>query len=134
MKTRLKYTKLWCILPFGCSLLFFFYYAFGHHIPTRFYTDPYTIDREDKPLSVFVVTQCRSGSSFFGEIFNRQPNVTYFYEPLYPFRSKDCGPAAEELYEASVAAVENITRCQLHALAPSYKNAFETTKQPDEAR
>lgn len=32
-----------------------------------------------------MVTQTRSGSSFVGEIFNQNPGVGYFYEPLYPF-------------------------------------------------
>ena len=41
-------------------------------------------NRETKILrkAALIVTEIRSGSSFFGEIFNYHPNVFYLYEPL----------------------------------------------------
>lgn len=36
----------------------------------------------EKPISVIIFTQKRSGSSFLGEIFNQNNDFTYFFEPL----------------------------------------------------
>lgn len=96
--------------------------------------DPLAVPRENRPLSVFVVTQCRSGSSFMGEIFNRRRNVTYFYEPLYPFRKANCYAAEEEsVRKMSVALVENIARCRFANMSRDYRTALAKTKQRDEA-
>ena len=89
--------------------------------------------KTEGPLTVFVVTQCRSGSSFLGEIFNQRRNVTYFYEPLYPFRKSNCNPTTNELKKDSVNATEIIARCEFEKLHQLYQKAFDKTGQADNA-
>ena len=43
-------------------------------------------ENTDSPVHVMIITQMRSGSSFTGELFNRNDNFVYFYEPLYDLR------------------------------------------------
>ncbi|CAK8672955.1 unnamed protein product [Clavelina lepadiformis] len=40
---------------------------------------------KSSPGGVILLAKTRSGSSFVGEIFNRKPGISYFYEPLFPF-------------------------------------------------
>lgn len=86
-----------------------------------------------RPTAVFIITQCRSGSSILGEAFNQESNVTYLYEPLYPFREKDYVQADLELEPLCVKAVEEIAHCNFESLPAKYRTAFKTTKQTDEA-
>lgn len=81
--------------------------------------------------AVFLITQCRSGSSVVGELFRQQPGVFYLYEPLYPFREADVVRAAESQVLGTVEAVEAMARCQIGKLPALYERAFEQTKQPD---
>ena len=39
-------------------------------------------DSPQKPMQVIIVTKMRSGSSFTGEIFNRNDGFVYYFEPL----------------------------------------------------
>ena len=89
--------------------------------------------RKLKPTAVFLVTQCRSGSSILGELFNRRERVTYLYEPLYPFRESNCVQAPLGLVAESVQAVEDMARCRFDRLPGLYANAFRFTNQSDEA-
>ncbi|XP_072013623.1 carbohydrate sulfotransferase 1-like [Amphiura filiformis] len=41
-----------------------------------------TVPPHEKPLRVIIVTQMRSGSSFTGELFNRNDDFFYLFEPL----------------------------------------------------
>ena len=40
------------------------------------------IQPDRKPIKVLLVAYFRGGSSFFGELFNRNPEAIYWYEPL----------------------------------------------------
>lgn len=37
---------------------------------------------QQKPVQLMIITRWRSGSSFAGELFNNNPDFTYFFEPL----------------------------------------------------
>jgi len=37
---------------------------------------------DDEPKSVIILTYQRSGSSFFGQMFNTNPSAFYMFEPL----------------------------------------------------
>ena len=37
---------------------------------------------DGQPKSVIILTYQRSGSSFFGQMFNSNPNAFYMFEPL----------------------------------------------------
>ena len=51
----------------------------------------------DKPTQIIIVTEWRSGSSFFGDLFNYNPAVFYLFEPLLtsprhlPHEAIECG-------------------------------------------
>ncbi|XP_072029898.1 carbohydrate sulfotransferase 1-like [Amphiura filiformis] len=67
-----------------------------------FYEEAFSIDYDnmsvsmttDKPVRVIIVTQMRSGSSFTGELFNRNDDFVYYFEPLYEMRHKIQGKNA----------------------------------------
>ncbi len=42
---------------------------------------------DTKPVGVIIITQMRSGSSFTGEIFNKNDDFIYYFEPLYEVRN-----------------------------------------------
>lgn len=84
-----------------------------------------------KRLAVFLVSQCRSGSSIMGEVFNRRSNVAYFYEPLYPFRRSNCFTTAEDVTEESIRAVEDIAHCRFDELTQLYRRGYKVAKQAD---
>lgn len=84
--------------------------------------------------AVLLVSQCRSGSSILGQLFNQRVNVSYFYEPLYPFREKDFFQTPVSLKESSVAALNAMIKCDFSKLPQLYKEAHRFTKQPDDAR
>jgi len=86
-----------------------------------------------KSKVVFLVSQCRSGSSILGELFNQRTNVSYLYEPLYPFREKNCVELPKSLKESSVEALNAMTKCNFTKLQQLYKKAFHFTKQADNA-
>lgn len=89
------------------------------------------VSQDKRQTAVFLVSQCRSGSSIIGELFNRRANVTFLYEPLYPFREFNGRPLAEALVPKSVEAVEAIARCNFTRLPELYREGFASSKQPD---
>ena len=93
-----------------------------------------TNDKVTRRTAVLLVTQCRSGSSILGELFNRRERVVYLYEPLYPLRSHGCGPIPVEFEARAVRAVEDMVRCEFADLPALYQEAYALTKQPDIGR
>ena len=93
-----------------------------------------TNDKVTRRTAVLLVTQCRSGSSILGELFNRRERVVYLYEPLYPLRSYGCWPMPVEFEARAVRAVEDMVRCEFADLPALYQEAYALTKQPDIGR
>lgn len=61
---------------------------------------------------VLLMAYYRSGSSFTGELFNRNPDVFYLYEPLYTFT-----PRCETLYEERLDMLSEISRCDFRKVS-----------------
>ena len=81
--------------------------------------------------SVLLLSQCRSGSSILGELFNQRKDVTYLYEPLYPFRESNGISSRWKLVPEMVQAVGDMARCRFDRLPKMYKHAFKVTKTVD---
>jgi len=81
------------------------------------------------PAAVVLFTQMRSGSSVLGEIFNQRSDVTYFYEPLFPFDERPC----DSLLKDRVEVLRQISSCQFGDLRNMYKKAFNVSKRRDTA-
>jgi len=67
---------------------------------------------KEKTDAVILLTTMRSGSSIVGSIFDERRNVTYLYEPLFPFGDSGCGDVVREkvlslLHDASTCHFEN---------------------------
>ena len=71
-----------------------------------------------KPGVVILLTMMRSGSSIVGSIFNERTNVTYLYEPLFPFGEQRCD---DETREDSQAVLRHISTCHFEKLPPLYE-------------
>ena len=132
-----KTTKPLATLGFLLALTFLYKTVIHQqHEPAVYQRDannPKTSNTRNR-TAVFLVTQCRSGSSILGELFNRRERVTYLYEPLYPFRAQACSPPPVELVGKSVRAVEAMTRCDFGGLPKFYKEAYAHTGLEDHAR
>lgn len=63
---------------------------------------------EDKRQLVYVFTTWRSGSSFFGELFNQNPEVFFLYEPVWHVWQK--------LYPGDAVSLQGAARDMLSAL------------------
>ena len=74
-----------------------------------------------KPLVVLLVSQCRSGSSVLGELFNQRSKVTYLYEPLYPLRTRNGVQPPRELLNTTKKCVESIAHCKFTELPHYYR-------------
>ena len=80
-----------------------------------------------RPDVVILFTQMRSGSSILGELFNQRTDVTYLYEPVFPFDERPC----ERLYEDRVQVLRHISRCEFFPLPVLYKKAYDVTNRND---
>ena len=87
----------------------------------------------EKNTSVLLVSQCRSGSSVVGELFNRRRGATYLYEPLYPLRTADYVQAPDELIPLSTELVNDTVHCRFQRLPEMYRRAFGVTGTKDVA-
>nr|CAB3230871.1 carbohydrate sulfotransferase 3-like [Phallusia mammillata] len=76
--------------------------------------------------AVILLSQMRSGSSVLGELFNQRVNVSFFYEPLYPFGDETCPQMDKE----RVAVLEKISKCQFD-LQGHYKKAYLASQLTD---
>jgi len=87
----------------------------------------------EKITSVLLVSQCRSGSSVVGELFNQRRGATYLYEPLYPLRTENGVQVPDELIRGSTELVDDIVHCRFHRLPRMYRRAMEATRNKDYA-
>ena len=72
--------------------------------------------------AVMIVTTMRSGSSFFGSIFNLRRNVTYLYEPLIAvsrYKHNSCNDVKRR--EDSITIMKAIVGCHFEDLVPIYQ-------------
>ncbi|XP_039262196.2 carbohydrate sulfotransferase 3-like [Styela clava] len=69
---------------------------------------------------VFILTNQRSGSSFFGDLFNHNEKAFYMFEPLLPFL-----PSCEN-EEVQLQVLKNISLCNYKNLTEKYTEAFLT--------
>ena len=76
-------------------------------------------DKEEKTDAVILFTKMRSGSSIVGSIFNKRENVTYLYEPLYPFGRGEL--SCKQDLEERLLALKYISTCQFEKLAQLYQ-------------
>ena len=78
---------------------------------------------KEKPLRVIIVTQMRSGSSFTGELFNRNDDFIYYFEPLIgfanPFFENRTSSNAKEFIELPIA---HLLQCN-HKEMPGWWNS-----------
>nr|XP_039262174.1 carbohydrate sulfotransferase 3-like [Styela clava] len=75
---------------------------------------------------VFILTNQRSGSSFFGDLFNHNGKAFYLFEPLLPFR-----PSCEN-EEVQLQVLKNISLCNFKNLTEKYTEAFLTQTRSSE--
>lgn len=80
-----------------------------------------------KGTVVIIMAYYRSGSSFFGELFNRNPDVFYLFEPLLPY-TPNCG----RLYKERLELLYNISKCDFRFVPDAYKLAHSITGYRDE--
>ncbi|CAK8694477.1 unnamed protein product [Clavelina lepadiformis] len=77
--------------------------------------------------AVILLTQRRSGSSVLGELFNQRSDVTYLYEPLFPFVERPCDVQHKERVEV----LRHITKCELEQLPSLYDKGFNVSNKND---
>jgi len=65
---------------------------------------------------VLLVTAHRSGSTFLGELFNRNPNAFYIFEPLASVQNEHSTLGCDEHYEEKSNILERYYNCD----APIY--------------
>uniref|UniRef100_W5LUK6 Sulfotransferase n=1 Tax=Astyanax mexicanus TaxID=7994 RepID=W5LUK6_ASTMX len=96
---------------------------FQSTLDVRFlFKDPPTKPRQ----LVYVLTTWRSGSSFFGELFNQNPDVFFLYEPMWHIWQKLYPGDAVSLQGASRDMLNSLYRCDFSVFSlyssPSGKN------------
>ena len=69
---------------------------------------------------VILLTMMRSGSSIVGSIFNERVNVTYLYEPLFPFGKQQCD---EKTRQSSLDVLRNVSSCHFEKLRLLYHSS-----------
>lgn len=80
--------------------------------------------KEEDPLpkqkrAVIIITNHRSGSSFFGELFNQHPDAFYLFEPLFPLsNSSQC----ELRRNMKMKILQEFVQCSLPDWTPVYKD------------
>ncbi|XP_078482830.1 carbohydrate sulfotransferase 1-like [Ciona intestinalis] len=85
------------------------------------------IEKHTAPNAVILLTQRRSGSSIVGELFNQYVNVSYFYEPLFPFDDT----CKQSLQNQTQKTIQHIASCELTHLPKLYNEAFNVTNRDD---
>ncbi len=66
------------------------------------------ITKNNKNVQLIIVTRWRSGSSFTGELFNNNPEFTYFFEPLIGTVNRRPGSTFSDRHRD---VLHNILRC-----------------------
>lgn len=75
---------------------------------------------------ILLVTNKRSGSSFVGEMFMRNPKAYYLFEPLFPY-TRECHLLQKERIET----LEKFSRCQFDDVRQEYAKVFNWTHKED---
>uniref|UniRef100_A0A8C6UZM4 Sulfotransferase n=1 Tax=Neogobius melanostomus TaxID=47308 RepID=A0A8C6UZM4_9GOBI len=68
---------------------------------------------QDNSTLIYVLTTWRSGSSFFGELFNQNPEVFFLYEPMWHIWQKLYPGDAVSLQGAARDMLSSLYRCDL---------------------
>ncbi|KAM4642028.1 carbohydrate sulfotransferase 4-like [Discoglossus pictus] len=71
---------------------------------------------QQKPVHLLIVSSWRSGSSFFGEIFNHHPDVFYLYEPGHPVWMRFQQESAELLHYPVRDLLHSLFTCDVSPL------------------
>nr|XP_033813549.1 carbohydrate sulfotransferase 2 [Geotrypetes seraphini] len=91
----------------------------GRHTPLQPQPDLRHLYRPSPPRKrqlIYVFTTWRSGSSFFGELFNQNPEVFFLYEPVWHVWQKLYPGDAISLQGAARDLLGALYRCDLSAL------------------
>uniref|UniRef100_A0A3Q2ZAX7 Sulfotransferase n=1 Tax=Hippocampus comes TaxID=109280 RepID=A0A3Q2ZAX7_HIPCM len=75
--------------------------------------DPTAPSLAKKRQLIYVLTTWRSGSSFFGELFNQNPDVFFLYEPMWHIWQKLYPGDAVSLQGAARDMLSSLYRCDL---------------------
>ena len=85
---------------------------------------------KDNPPRVIIVTQMRSGSSFTGELFNRNDDFIYYFEPLIgfanPFFENRTSSNAREFIELPV---KHLLQCNHKEIPEWWNSNFKLASQ-----
>ena len=65
-------------------------------------------------MQIIIVTRWRSGSSFTGEIFNRNPQFAYFFEPLFD-------PDEKPIDTKKILILKDVASCDISSALTSWK-------------
>ena len=123
MKTYIRGFLLWTLLAALVVLLKLWYNKNIYDVENK---NIYDVENKSlvrnitprKPRVVILLTMMRSGSSIVGSIFNERTNVTYLYEPLFPFGEQRCD---EKRRNDSQAVLRHISTCHFEGLPPLYE-------------
>ncbi|CAG7786935.1 unnamed protein product [Allacma fusca] len=74
--------------------------------------------------NIFLLTTCRSGSSFFGEAIASHPAIFYHYEPLLYFSFERIRRPGQNL-ERAFQTLGNLSKCD-YSRAPKYMQSLKT--------
>ena len=73
---------------------------------------------------VILFTKMKSGSTLVGSIFNKRKDITYLYEPLYPYGEFPCNYSLQKRLET----LHSISSCQFEKVAMLYQNSHRIDK------
>ena len=77
-----------------------------------------------KTDAVILLTTMRSGSSIVGSIFDQRYNVTYLYEPLFPFGESGCG---NDIKNNVMSLLRSAATCHFE----NFKELYQPTNRDD---
>ena len=106
-----------CLLVVSCAYFTQMENIANEKLPKTSVSKPRYRDKTDV---VILVTMMRSGSSIVGSIFNERINVTYLYEPLFPFGKQECN---EKTRQSSLEVFRNVSSCHFENLALIYQTS-----------
>jgi hypothetical protein len=91
-KINMKIKRFGFIIVFIIIINVYFYYKYSHSIQgivevrlqrfKKYHMNHEEEKREKKVSKILLVTSHRSGSTFVGELFNKNPDAFYIFEPL----------------------------------------------------
>jgi len=98
----------------------------SYWISKRFFTSAAAQPANDvkqNTAAVILLTMMRSGSSIVGSIFDERENVTYLYEPLYPF-GEECDNKSRD---NALALLRHASTCHFE----NFKSLYDLTDRYD---